>query len=368
VIVLQMRRVVKCILWMTAAAFGVGQGCLIYYLLFAGGGPPVLQVDTAELDFGAIPFGVKVKRVFHLTNIGGSPLIIRRIQTGCGCLEVNLTRNNIAPATSEALQVTMTVESLRNKQVTIFVFSNDPRQPALKLSVKADAVMKSIVEPQVVDFGQVESTATLPITKSFRLSLKQDYFAGLESGHLSFTVNEPYLRVDDSQPCRGNMKEIRISLQKDAPLGDVFTQLLISDATKSASIRILGYVRGKYMGLPQMIVLGPIGPHDDVISEQIAVKCRGDGSGGPKSGVSKPNIASVELSETLAGLLSVTKVRDGENAGITVTLDTAQYSGLWSSREIYGHIRMKCSSNGEESEELNVPVLVVLRLPKIRDE
>lgn len=353
---------------MFAAALGVGQGGLVYYLVFAGGGSPSLQVDTAELDFGAIPSGVKVKRAFHLTNVGGSPLVIRRIQTGCGCLEVNLTRNNIAHGKSEALQVTMTVENLLKKQVAIFVFSNDPRQSVLKLSVKADAVMESIIEPQVVDFGQVESTTTLPITKSFRLLLKQDYFAGLKSGHLSFTTNEPYLRVDDSQPLGGNVKEIRISLQKDAPIGDIFTQLLISDASKSASMRILGYIRGKYLALPQMIVLGPVGPHDDAISEFVEVKSRGDGKGDPKSGVSVAHIASINLSDTLAGLLSVTKAQNGKSTGITVALNPARYSGLWLSCEIYGHIRIKCISNDEEPQELNVPVLIVLQLPRIRDK
>jgi len=280
---------------------------------------------------------------------------------------MTLTQNAIAPGKSEALQVTMTVESLRKKQVAIFVFSNDPRQPVLKLSVKADTVMKSIVEPQVVDFGQVESKTTLPITKSFRLSLKQGYFTTLEPGHLSFITNEPYLRVDDSHRSAGNIKEVRISLQKDAPIGDIFTQLLIRDATKSASMRILGYIRGKYLALPQMIVLGPVGPHDDAISESIKVTLRGDSEDSLKSDLGLVHIASINLSDTLAGLLSVTRTQDGRNAGITVMLNPAQYSGLWSSREIYGHIRMKCFNNDEEPKELNVPVLVVLQLPRIRD-
>lgn len=365
---LQKQRVVKCIFWIFATALGVGQGGLIYYLIFAGGGPPILQVDTTELDFGAIPSGVKLKRTFRLTNVGGSPLVIRRIQTGCGCLEVNLAQNNIAPSTSEELQVTMTVENLLKKQVAIFVFSNDPQQPVVKLFVKADAVMESIIEPQVVDFGQVESTAMLPITKSISLSLKQDYFADLKSGQLSFTVNEPYLRVNDSQRSDGNVTEIKLSLQEDAPTGDIFTQLLIGDASKSASMRILGYVRGHYLALPQMIVLGPVGPRDDAVSEFIRVKLRGNGNGDPESDAGMVHIMSINLSDTLATLLTVTKIQEIRNTGITVTLNPARYSGLWSSREIYGRIRMKCSSSDAKPQELNVPVLVVLQLPKIREK
>ena len=352
---------------MLAAVLGVGQGVLIYYLMFTDDRPPILQVDTANLDFGAIPLGVKVERAFRLTNVGASPLVIRRIQTGCGCLEVNLARNSIAPAMSEALQVAMTVESLRKEQIAILVFSNDPSQPIVKLSVKADAVMKSIVEPQVIDFGQIDDSAMLPITKSFRLLLKQDYFRDLKSGYLSFTTNEPYLCIDDSQPPSGNAKEIKLSLQADAPIGDIFTQLLINDPSRSASIRILGCIRGKYFALPQMVVLGPVGPHDDVLSEFVAVKSRSNVNGGQETRVGRPDIGPIELSDVLTALLSVTRTRDGENSGITVTLDPAGYSGLWSSRDVYGHIRIRCSSNGKELEELNVPVLVVLRLPRVRD-
>jgi hypothetical protein len=357
----------KFLLWMVAAALGVGQGGLIYYALFAGGGSPVLQVDTTAIDFGPIPSGVRVKREFHLTNVGASALVVRKIQAGCGCLEVNLTRNEIPPGKSEALQVTMTLESLVNKQVAIFVFSNDSRQPILKLMVRADAVMKSIVEPEVVDFGQVESTAQLPITKSFRLSLKQDYW-DLQGARLSFTANEPYLRVDDSQPAHGNTKEIRLWLQKDAPVGDIATQLRISDATRAATIRILGHICGRYVALPQMIVLGPIGPKDEAMSESVAVKSRSGANGDRSSHVGRLSLGSLELSETLKGLLSVTKTQGAENSRITVTLNPAQYSGLWSSRDIYGHIRVECSNNGEDSEVLNVPVLVVLQVPTIRDE
>lgn len=347
----------KRIFWALVVLLGIGLGVFLYYAFCILGKQPILQIDHREIDFGAIPSGVKVKKAFRITNTGNANLVIRRVPSGCGRLEVNLLNNIIVPGGSESLSVTVSAEEF-GSLTHIFLFSNDPHQKILDLTVKATPVMKSLVEPSVIDFGQVE-VETLPVTKSIKLSLKQDYFTDLNSDDIRFVIENPYLQVDSSQPSSDNIKEVKILLKKSVPIGDISTKLQIADNKRTANVRIFGSVRGSFFALPQMIILGPVNPQDGIISKNITLKMR-------EPDDETLNIISFNVSNSLKNVISVSKKHSVDNT-FEVVFDPNRYRGVWASGELDGYLEVTCSAHNITSQKINIPILVILKIAKIRD-
>jgi hypothetical protein len=338
---------------------GIAQGGLIYYVFFICVMQPVLQVDKVAIDFGAIPSDIKITQGVRLTNTGKSVLIINKLLTGCGCTEVKLSRNRIEPDTSEMLYVTMELKGYSQK-TSIYIFSNDPKKSIFELSVKAEPTLQSMIEPSVIDFGLIKSVNDLPITKSIELLLNSERFIDTNLNVFSFKTSEQYLIIDDSVPPEENTKSILISLQKNTPVGDIFTELHIDDGKQDTTVRILGNVRGLYYALPQTLMLGPISAIDDIVSTSIILKTR------EVSVESNPvEIIAIDLSDSLKDLLIVSQNKSDE---IFVVMNPNSYTGVWSSQKIYGTIRIKCTNCNAFHQEVNVPVLIILKAPKIRDQ
>lgn len=367
-----MQRPQRYVLWMLAAVLGAGQGYIFYYLLSPDNDSPILVADATEIDFGTLPAGLKVTREVSITNRGNTPLIIDKVQTGCGCSEAAFSHNIIAPAKSAFLRITLQGDGSLTKAVTIYVFSNDPHQPVFRLLAKSDSNMESFVQPSVVDFGRIDKRSQLPRTRSFRLVLKRPAgVTAVDATRLSVTTEEPFIRVDDSVPAEGNTKEIRVHLSDKAPTGDIFSALWLKDAKNSVSIKmdVCGYVRGEFFALPPMITLGPVDPLSETVFETVRLKRRDAVNGSHGVGTSRPDVESIEVSDALKGLVTVKETMgDTTERVLSVVITPKTYSGIWSSRQLSGHISVHCLGVDGHREVLNIPAVVALRLPRIRDK
>lgn len=103
--------------------------------------PPIVQPDEVTHSLGDIPTDSKAHHTFHLYNVGGKPLIIKKVETSCGCTLVNIDKSKISPGEVAALKVTLdTSIKLGNVKKSITVFTNDPQQPVLKLFLKGNVL------------------------------------------------------------------------------------------------------------------------------------------------------------------------------------------------------------------------------------
>lgn len=364
-----MRRPFKILVLTLVVLFGVGEA-YVAYLLWGGVAMPVLEVDKTEVDFGTLPANLKMTREVHITNRGRAPLVIHKVQTGCGCSEVLLSEDVVDPGKSTALEITLKGDGSITKAVAIYISSNDPQRPICKLLAKSNSITESFIEPKELDFGRIDRTSQLPSSRSFRLFLRQERGVDVDLSHLSVKADEPYIRIDDSKPVEGDMKEIRVSLLKGAPTGDIYSQLRLEDVKNSVSIQvnICGSIRGEYFAIPQMITFGPVNPRSQAIVENVVLKKRNVGGEGADS-KSKPfDVESIELSESLRGILSTARVENSESVTVSATVDAKNYSGIWSNRQVSGRVWVQCVGFDGNREVLNIPVVVALRLPKIRDE
>ncbi|MDN5203798.1 DUF1573 domain-containing protein [Fulvivirgaceae bacterium BMA10] len=99
---------------------------------------PKISFDETLHDFGEIRKGDLARADFTITNIGKSPLNIRKTKANCGCTVSKLAKNDIEPGESIALKVVFnSTGKVGNQQKSITVYSNDPTGPTKVLTIKA---------------------------------------------------------------------------------------------------------------------------------------------------------------------------------------------------------------------------------------
>ncbi|WP_059025729.1 DUF1573 domain-containing protein [Gabonibacter massiliensis] len=98
---------------------------------------PKIVADKKEVDFDTIVQGEKVEAAFVLRNEGDKDLIIRKIETTCGCTAAVPEKRIISPGENVRMNVVFDSEGRRGMQhKTITVICNDPRHASLKLVLK----------------------------------------------------------------------------------------------------------------------------------------------------------------------------------------------------------------------------------------
>ena len=100
---------------------------------------PHFMVDSTERNFGTLREGEEAKMVFKIQNTGERNLIIRKIETTCGCTAVLPGQRVLLPGKEMDLNVIFHSAGRSGKQrKVITLFCNDPRQPAIQLIVKGE--------------------------------------------------------------------------------------------------------------------------------------------------------------------------------------------------------------------------------------
>lgn len=98
---------------------------------------PKLVISEPVVDFGKIKQGEKTKATYTLTNEGKSNLNIRMTKSTCSCTVAKLSKDNIKPGKSVELVLTFdSTERRGNQQKSISVFSNDPKRPVQRVTIK----------------------------------------------------------------------------------------------------------------------------------------------------------------------------------------------------------------------------------------
>lgn len=91
-------------------------------------------------DFGKVPRGPELQYNFRFTNKGNSSLNIERVQTSCGCTGATVgEKSDYAKNESGEIKVNFSTQGREGHQEkTIIVYSNDPQNPQVVLTVKCD--------------------------------------------------------------------------------------------------------------------------------------------------------------------------------------------------------------------------------------
>ena len=114
---------------------------------------PRLVCDEPIFHYGAVDNRTPVQHVFELRNEGTAPLAIQRVVSGCGCTRTELSTNVVAPRGVARLAVTASLLGRSGQRnVSLFLHSNDPVHPILALQFVGTAVALVDVQPPQFTF------------------------------------------------------------------------------------------------------------------------------------------------------------------------------------------------------------------------
>jgi hypothetical protein len=154
---------------------------VIASLSFAQTSVPKITAEKQDHNFGEILEGQIVAHNFEIMNTGNADLKIEKVQASCGCTAAQPTKKLLKPGEKTGIRVEFdSSDRMGIQQKYVYVFSNDPASPQLRLSFSALIVdkisnpvgkfPKLMLEKHQIDFGKVEEGKIVIDKISFRNS------------------------------------------------------------------------------------------------------------------------------------------------------------------------------------------------------
>ncbi len=124
---------------------------------------PQIIAQSSEHDFGDVAEGTSVTHNFVVSNSGGDVLKITKVRAGCGCTAASPEKSELAPGESTTIRVAFNSTGREGRQEKyVFVNSNDPKTPELKLKFTCNVVKqdKNVVNQMLPNY-HLQPTSTI---------------------------------------------------------------------------------------------------------------------------------------------------------------------------------------------------------------
>ncbi len=190
---------------------------------------PQLFVANRTIELGDIVEGDRTPLTWRLENHGNADLIIDRVRSGCGCAVVQLAEGEkvIPPGGVVELKGEFNSRGRRGPQKKgVRVYSNDPEEPSMELSLKATVqVLYNITPASLLNLRGVR--------RGEAASKTLDIFPGPDRQSVSIKAVEipdelPLSQVTEELEARGARgKRIRFTVSESASLGLLAGQVKI---------------------------------------------------------------------------------------------------------------------------------------------
>ncbi len=281
------RRITACVvLGLVGLVGGTASGQVLQDttppLMVNNAAPPSVVFTESGVDFGKIGDENRVEHNFEFTNVGKGDLVIREARGSCGCTVPTLAKKTYAPGESGTLQVYFNPAHRRGTQnQTITVQTNDPKQPVIRLSVKAEVQPRTMVNPQSMSFGFVAKGLgpTMDVTVS---GIQEDFDVTKAWVELTPVPDSMQDQLPDWDPAKvftvtigerapkavdGRMYQerlVQVTMAKDAPIGLLRNVRLVVEhndgQAKRFELPILATQLGDVTMTPARLSLGRVTP------------------------------------------------------------------------------------------------------------
>ena len=104
---------------------------------------PVMCFDTLAHDFGTIIEGERVVCYFEYRNDGGSELLIRSVETTCGCTTPEWSREPLKPGEKRSMEIIFNASGRNGEQRKVVTVNSNASNRVVRLTVRAN-VKKSV--------------------------------------------------------------------------------------------------------------------------------------------------------------------------------------------------------------------------------
>lgn len=134
----------KIRLYLLAVILGVG-------LASTGAAVPQLKFDNLVYDFGTLTESASVSGTFTFSNAGDAELQVQKPAPSCGCTVAAVKPEKLKPGEKGELVFTLNLPHVSGHiEKHIAVPSNDPKDPTLHLTIKADIKQTLVVVPNTI--------------------------------------------------------------------------------------------------------------------------------------------------------------------------------------------------------------------------
>jgi Protein of unknown function (DUF1573) len=133
--------------------------------LVGAGTGPVITFDNENHDYGRVMYGQKVTHEFTVTNTGDETLIIKKVESTCGCTQAVKGASEVPPHEKTRIVTSFdtTGFSAGKKLKKVHVYSNDPKRPMATLTFTADVVRELSIDPRSLARKIPESVETVSL-------------------------------------------------------------------------------------------------------------------------------------------------------------------------------------------------------------
>jgi len=97
---------------------------LMLFLLSFSINAQEFKFESETIDYGKIDKGANGERIFTFTNVGNQPIIIKNIQSSCGCTVPKKPEKPIMPGEKGEIKVSYDTKRVGGFSKSITIFSN----------------------------------------------------------------------------------------------------------------------------------------------------------------------------------------------------------------------------------------------------
>lgn len=187
---------------------------------------PNIQFERKAYDYGTVYQGEKIPCVYRFKNAGTGNLIIEKVRSGCSCAAAIISSKKLLPGETGEIKVIFYTKGRQGKQSkTIYVHSNDPDEPIIKLKITGLIKTTVTTNPRTLSFGTVSKGETA--TKNARLILGEKVkVLKAESSSDYLTLELSKLKDED------NILELKVILSPETPVGQLREKITIHTNVK----------------------------------------------------------------------------------------------------------------------------------------
>jgi hypothetical protein len=296
---------------------------------------PRVVLPEPVYDAGGVAKGEKISHEFVIRNDGEGVLEISDVRPACGCTVAEFDKT-IAPGESGTVRAaldTMTFDGPIAKDIT--VLTNDPINPKLRLSIKADVRPYLFIQPGYARFVQAQQSAPGVVEQIvFTTTFDDLEITNVESPYPFLAVTYREATPEDEPREHGVGRQWVVTLTLDytkAPVGTLAEYVTLHTNHPNqpvAKLPVSGFVRPMIAVTPTAADFGEI---DLSEAQNASMLIRS---------FAAENVAVTSAETDVPGVeLAVTPIEEGKRYALQVTLSPAMPKGRFD-----GTIKIKTDS------------------------
>jgi hypothetical protein len=222
---------------------------------------PKAVIANSIFDVGVVPRGEIVEQRFEIVNEGDSTLAITEVKPTCGCTVVDYDRT-IAPGATGAVVATLNTKGLSGPVAkSIRVYTDDRRNPELKLVIKADVRAYVESEPGYARFLAVRGQGGETVVQTLYSEEPGELVVDNVSSPFPF-IDVDFREAGEDERLSGKPGRQWIVSAKllasapEGPFADFVTVALSHPKLKRLKIPVSGFVQPVVAVLPRVADFG----------------------------------------------------------------------------------------------------------------